>query len=85
MPIYPETRQPNLAAAREDNQRPDSFGFGWFMRAKHQNSTYPVEDDGDGAVSIKGRLVAAQLRDLADDGDQPANKAVEIGGRNARR
>lgn len=38
----------------------------------------PVESHGDDAVGINRRLVAAKLRDLADNGDDPALEAVEV-------
>ena len=46
--------------------------------------TYAVQHDGDDAVGIEGRLLAAQLRDLADQRDVLVDEAVEIRGGDAR-
>lgn len=45
--------------------------------------TYAVEQNGDVPVGVNGGLVAAQLRDFADDGDGAADEAVEEGGGDA--
>lgn len=45
--------------------------------------THAVEENGDDAVGVNGGLVAAQLRDFADDGDGAADEAVEVGGGDA--
>lgn len=45
--------------------------------------TYAVEENGDDSLGVNGGLVAAQLRDFADDGDGAADEAVEVGGGDA--
>lgn len=42
-----------------------------------------VEENGDDSVGVNGGLVAAQLRDFADNGDGAADEAVEVGGGDA--
>lgn len=58
-------------------------------RAKDQKEeppqkTYPVQKNGDIAISVNGGLVAAQLGDLADDADVLVDKGVEAGRGDAR-
>lgn len=47
------------------------------------NKTYAVEKNGDDSIGVNGGLVAAQLRDFADDGDGAADEAVEVGSSDA--
>ena len=46
--------------------------------------TYAVQHDGHDAVGIEGRLLAAQLRDLAHQRDVLVDETVEIRGGDAR-
>lgn len=43
----------------------------------------PVQQDGDNAVSVNRRLIAAQLRHGADNGDDAPDEAVEVRRRDA--
>lgn len=46
--------------------------------------SFAVQQNGDHSISVDRGLVASQLRDLADDGDDAADKVVEVRGGDAR-
>lgn len=46
--------------------------------------SFAVQQNGHHAVSVDCGLVASQLRDLADNGDDAADKVVEVRGGDAR-
>lgn len=46
--------------------------------------TYAIEQDSDGAVRVKGGLVAAELSDSADEEDVAVDEVVEVGRGDAR-
>lgn len=52
-----------------------SFGRVW--------GAYAVQEDGDDSIGVDCGLVASQLGDFADDCDDAADEAVEVGGGDA--
>lgn len=50
----------------------------WACCTGGRRQTYAVQNDGDGPLGVKGGLLAAQLRDLADEEDVAADEAVEV-------
>lgn len=55
------------------------------QRRAESQKAYPIKHHGYDSIRIDGGLVTTKLCDFAHNGDEPANKAVQIRSCNARR